>query len=86
MSDQHPPRQTRFNPAVGTVEHPDEMIHLVRNEGGELVDVGIDEFVEIERMTNKYIKITLTGKDETKPVVLILESEEKITIREHGIK
>lgn len=76
----------RQNPAAGTVEHPDEMIYLVRSDAGEIVDVGMEEFVSLERMTNKYLKLTLTGKDEDKPLVLVLESESKITVREFGVK
>jgi len=85
-TEENSTRAKRQNPAVGTVEHPDEMIYLVRNEVGDVVDVGMEEFVSLERMTNKYLKLTLIGKDETKPLVLILESDSKINVRELGVK
>jgi hypothetical protein len=69
-----------------TVEQPDEMIHIVRGSSGEIMDAGIDEFVELERMSTNYFKLTLTGKDENNPVVLVLRSESKITVREFGTK
>jgi len=82
------PKGTVRGPAIDTeargVEHPDEMIHIVRSSGGEIMDAGIEDFVELERMTPKYLKLTLTGRDETRPVVLVIQSEARITVREFG--
>ncbi len=79
-------RHKKFDPTRGTVEQPDELIYIVRNEANEIMDVGIDEFMELERKHGKYLKLTLIGKDEEKPVVFVIESESKITVREFGVK
>ena len=76
------PRHNRFDSAVVPVEHPDEMIFLVRNKMGEIVDAGIDEFVNLEWQDSKYWKLTLTGTDENNPVVLVIRSDSKIVVRE----
>jgi len=70
----------------GTVEQPDEMIYLVRGDTGEILDAGIDEFVMLERMNGKYLKLTMLGKDETKPVILVIRSESRVIVREFGAK
>ena len=77
-------RHTRFDSSAGTVEQPDEMIYIVRDGGGEIMDVGIEEFVELERRTGKSFKLTLTGKDPDKPLVLLIEADTRITVRPLG--
>lgn len=77
-------RHKRFDPSAGTVEQPDEMIYVVRSGTGEIMDVGIEEFVELERMTGRYLKLTLIGKDPDKPLVLVIEAESRITVRPLG--
>lgn len=79
-------RHKKFDPSAGTVEQPDELIYIVRNEAGEIMDIGIDEFMELERKTGKYLKLTLIGKDESKPVVFVIESESKILVRKFGVR
>lgn len=79
-------RHTRFDPSAGTVEQPDEMIYIVRDGSGEIMDVGIEEFVELERRTGRSLRLTLMGKDAGKPVVLLIEADSRITVRPLGRK
>jgi hypothetical protein len=82
MTDEHRiPDRT-----AGRIERPDELIFLVLDGEGHVVDAGIDEFLEIERVSPKYIRLTLRGRDETKPVVLRIESDSKITVRDASRK
>jgi len=75
-------RLQEVDPSVNTTEQRDEMLYLVRDKEGEITDAGVEEFAHLERMQATYLKLTLIGKDEDKPLVLILRSESKITIRE----
>lgn len=86
MPDRTTTRRKCTDQTAGTVEQPDELIYIVRNESGEIMDVGIEEFVEFERMGTKYWKLRLTGKDEDNPIVLVVESESKIVVRPIGQK
>jgi len=79
-------RHTRVDPSTGTLEHPDEMIYVARDGHGEVTDAGIEDFVDLERITGRYLKLTLTGKDPDKPFVLVIQAESKITVRPLGTK
>jgi hypothetical protein len=57
---------------------------LVRDDHGEIQDAGIEEFVEIERMNTKYLRVTLHGVTGTKPVKLIIEADGPIRLRRLG--
>lgn len=69
----------------GRPTRPDELIHLNYEANGEISDAIIEDFCTIERMANGSIKITLVGVDEAKPVMLIIESKSKITMRPFGV-
>lgn len=79
-------RRTRATPPTGSIEHPDEMVYIVRDGQGEITDAGIEEFVELERMTGRYLKLTMTGKDPNKPLVLLIKADCKITVHQLGTR
>lgn len=68
----------------GSVEYPDELIFVVKDAYGEIVDAGIDEFFKLERQAPTYLVLTLTGRDENSPYKIIVEADSKITIRPFG--
>lgn len=80
------PKVRRQDPTQGTVEQIDDLLYIVRDNSGTVLDAGIEEFAELERMNNKYLKLTLRGLEGTKPLVLMIESESVISVRKFGEK
>ena len=78
------PNQTP--PKRGTVEHLDDLLYVIRNDENGILDAGVEEFAELERVAPRNLKLTLRGENETKPLVLMLEAETPILIRELGHK
>ena len=70
----------------GTVEQIDGLLYVIREEDGTLIEAGVEEFVEMERLTRRSFKITLRGETDTKPLVLMLEAESPVVLREYGRK
>lgn len=86
MNDITPRRVIKRDRTMGSSEQPDEMISIVKDHNGEIVDAEIDEFFKMERRDNGHVVLTLIGKDENKPYKIMLESESKIAIRQFGVK
>ena len=80
------PHHIKRDRTLGSAEQPDELISIVKDNRGEILDAEIDEFFKMERRDNGHVLLTLIGKDEDKPYKIILESESRITIRPFGIK
>lgn len=80
------PRRTPRDRTLGSAEQPDEMISIVKDNHGEIIDAEIDEFFKMERRDNGRVVLTLIGKDEKNPYKIVIESESKLTIRPFGIK
>jgi len=68
----------------GSIENLDELLYVIRNEAGTIVEAGIEEFAEVERLTSRSLKVTLRGEDGTKPLVLMVEADAPIVLREYG--
>jgi len=83
---QDPTPVIRRDRTQGSAEQPDELIFIVKDHHGEIVDAEIEEFFKLERRDNNHVVLTLIGKDEDKPYRIMLESESKINIRPFGIK
>ena len=80
------PQTHRPDPTKRAVEQIDDLLFLVRDNRGVVMDAGIEEFAELERINNKYLKLTLRGLEGTKPLVLMIQSEATITLRKYGEK
>ena len=80
------PRVIKRDRTQGSAEQPDELISIVKDHHGQIVDAEIEEFFKLERRDNNHVVLTLIGKDEDKPYRSMLESESKINIRPFGIK
>lgn len=68
-----------------SIQH-DDLISVVFNQRGEILDAAIDEFFTLERKDNGHIVLTLTGVDEDKPYKILIESATKITVRPFGVR
>jgi len=79
-------RRRSRDQTAGSTEQPDELISIVKDSQGEILDAEIEEFFTLERKSSNRVVLTLIGKDEDKPYKIMLESEAKISIRPFGVK
>jgi hypothetical protein len=79
-------RRRSQDQTAGCSEQPDELISIVKDSHGEILDAEIDEFFKMERKASNRVVLTLIGKDETKPYKIVMESDSKISIRPFGVK